>query len=947
MKTLKKQAQKNSKLIILIVFSILSVGLTKFNLFSKIDFRLYDFMLGITREAKTNNDIVLVDVDNDSLAKVGAWPWTRDILGNALIRMKEFGAKQAVFDIEYVSPSTSAVEENLEEKINENFASGQQAIYESITGFGSDISNGRIPLAKAQSESENLASDISNNVLYEMMRNITSDFNRDNDDYFARAVQFFGNASLTVNMRDIAIKTDSDEIEYIEDRFLFTNVVDKQGLIKKGNRNSEKEESGDVQPGFVPVIHKIATRANGVGFTNVVVDRDGTRRRVQILNEQNGKYAGQLSFAPLVKELDVQEIERTKNAYILRGLKFPNEENRRDIKIPVDKHGRMLINWLHCDFEKSFSHVPAFLLYNIDLAEKLVFENIAKAAQESYTGLSEEDAQYITENCAYAAEEYQEMEKHKNSLLLKCRGFNVEGQAIRGGLTDSDYSEYFNRRNEFFTGLNDFVDSLSEIDGLDSIEILSELKKSVKGYLKDFYFLRDTFKGAFCLIGNTASSSTDLGVTPFSKSYANLGTHANVANTILQQDFIVEKSPYWGILLSFVCAMAVILFSEKFSYGRQNLAGLLYIALPVAILFTSMTAFKVYVPMVNAMLLAVFIYVAETFLNFRLINREKKFLQTKMGAYVSPEVVKEMQKNPELAELGAQNRYMTALFSDVKTFSGFTETLNNALGEEQGAVALQKILSDYLGYLTKAIMGQKGTVDKFVGDEIVSFFNAPLDDEEHAFHSCVAGIRMLQAEAKYNEEFRDSLPINKQTGEPFLLHSRVGINTGYMAVGNMGTLEKMNYTVMGNAVNLASRLEGTNKVYGSWIMCSDSTWIAADSGENKGKLVARKFDCVRVINVKKPVQIHNILGLREELPEEQIRAAEIFNKGMEWYLKGSTTPDIPKDMGDFDRALELFRKAKETYPGDLSSDEFIRRCEKFKANGIDGPWDGVYTMESK
>ena len=206
---------------------------------------------------------------------------------------------------------------------------------------------------------------------------------------------------------------------------------------------------------------------------------------------------------------------------------------------------------------------------------------------------------------------------------------------------------------------------------------------------------------------------------------------------------------------------------------------------------------------------------------------------------------------------------------------------------------------------------------------------------------------MLQAEAKYNEEFRDSLPINKQTGEPFLLHSRVGINTGYMAVGNMGTLEKMNYTVMGNAVNLASRLEGTNKVYGSWIMCSDSTWIAADSGENKGKLVARKFDCVRVINVKKPVQIHNILGLREELPEEQIRAAEIFNEGMEWYLKGSTTPDIPKDMGDFDRALELFRKAKETYPGDLSSGEFIRRCENFKANGIDGPWDGVYTMESK
>ena len=208
------------------------------------------------------------------------------------------------------------------------------------------------------------------------------------------------------------------------------------------------------------------------------------------------------------------------------------------------------------------------------------------------------------------------------------------------------------------------------------------------------------------------------------------------------------------------------------SPAKKNTIGIAYIIIPVSVLAVLMIFFRIFIPPVIPSLFVISCYASQAIFSFVSLEKDKKFLQTKFGAYVSPEVVKEMQKNPELAELGAQNKFMTALFSDVKTFSGFTETLNNAVGEEQGAVELQKILSDYLGYLTKAIMEQKGTVDKFVGDEIVSFFNAPLDDSEHAFHSCVAGIRMLQAEARYNEENKDKLPLNKMTGEPFYLHSR-------------------------------------------------------------------------------------------------------------------------------------------------------------------------------
>ncbi|MBO4404224.1 MAG: hypothetical protein J5780_02705, partial [Treponema sp.] len=146
---------------------------------------------------------------------------------------------------------------------------------------------------------------------------------------------------------------------------------------------------------------------------------------------------------------------------------------------------------------------------------------------------------------------------------------------------------------------------------------------------------------------------------------------------------------------------------------------------------------------------------------------------------------------------------------------------------------------------------------------------------------------------------------------------------------------------------LASRLEGTNKAYGSWIMVSGSTWEKADSGENRGLLVARKFDCVRVINVNKPVQIFNVLGLREELSDAQIKAAEIFNEGMDWYLKGRDTPEVKKDVSDLLKAMSFFNEASMIFPEDESSFVFIERCKKFINEGVPAVWDGVYTMESK
>lgn len=898
MEKIKSIFKKHVSIIILIAISIICFTITKINLFGKIDFRLYDFMLGLQKEAKTDDDIVIVEVDNDSLAKIGAWPWTRDILGNALIRLKEFNSKQAVFDIEYVSPATNAVEENLEDKINKNFAFGQQAISENITNFGSSISNGQISKSDAYKESENLASDISNNILYEMMRDITSDFNKDNDDYFARAVQFFGNASLTVNIRDISIKTEESELKYVEDRFLFKDVNDPYGLIPKGNIASEKEEGDDANPGFVPVIHKIATRGNGLGFTNVVVDKDGTRRRVQLLYEHNGMYAGQLSFAPLVKLWDIQSIERTKNAFILKGLKIPGKEERTDITIPVDKNGRMLINWLHRPYEESFVHVPAYLLYNLDLAEELINTCISNVLKENLSFLSADDADYIIGNCQYAAEEYADILTQKTRMLLKCRGYDNENVPVRGGLTDADYEEYYGRRSEFFNNMEAFVKEFDSIPDCLNNKALADLKDATLHFLSDFNYLKNIFNGAFVLLGNSASSSTDLGVTPFAKSYANLGTHANVANTIIQQDFITEKSPFLGLFLGLFTALVVIVLTRKTSYGKKNILGIIYVFAPVTVLFVMMVQFRIYIPIVNTAVLVFLIYILETIMNFRLVNQEKKFITNAFSQCLSKDVVADIVNDPSSLKLGGDSCDMTAIFTDIQKFSGFSEVLN--------AAELVALLNYYLTPMSNLIMEGGGMVDKYEGDAIVALVGAPVKFADHASRACIAAIKMKKYEKKMNAMIKEytaleeapELPADlfsafkKMTANHRGIFTRIGINSGEMVAGFMGSDLKKNYTMMGNNVNLASRLEGVNKQYRTGgILISEATKVQLDDS-----IIVRSLDRVQVVNVKTPMRLYEVLDFKSDVTEDFLKYIEAWEEAMKAFEKG-----------DYQKALEIFK----------------------------------------
>ena len=964
-KSKKKFFLRNVDVFMLIGIAAVILSLSAIGFFAKFDYRIYDILVRLSPKVGQEENILLVDIEDVSLNREGTWPWTRDLLGNVLIRMKELGAYNAVFDIEYLSPASKGAVGNIAELTEETFGNGEQKIAYYIEDFSSSVQQGETNSRNALQKGRELTGSV-DEVLYGMYDSIYEGVNKDFDDYFARAIQFFGNTSLTVNAYDIKIDRTKEDADYAKTRFLF-DVDDTNELIRK--ENEEATRNAKAEKGFIPALHTLGTRASGEGFTNVILDTDGTRRRIELFNFHEGRFIGQLAFAPLVRMLDVQSFERKPSSLVLHGALFPGKEKREDIKIPLDENGRMMINWQHSTYNDSFRHVPVYMVLDLDKLEASVVKSLHSLVQ-SDGGNTELSSwlSYIPD----ILEGYNLLVGEKKRLLSLCEGFDIQGKAIGGGISSEEYEAYFAARKQFFQELQSFAEALLSIKDTAGPELAAEAEtvtskiddfsKSLSEYTALQQSLAVEFANSFCLIGNSATASTDLGVTPFQRGYPNLGTHANVANTILQKDFIRCVDRFFAITVVFIFTLLVILLTRRLSAFAKNAAGLVYLLPPLLIFCALMIFFRIYVPLVAPFLLGLFTYIAQMVLNFALAEKEKKTLRRGFDAYVAPEVVNQIVKNPSLLSLGGANKRMTALFSDVRTFSGFTECINREEGEQHGAVRLVDILNGYLGVLSDAIMDCGGTIDKYVGDEIVSFFGAPVDDPLNAYNACVAGIRMKQAEAIYNEEHQGELPIHPVTHTPFLLKSRVGINTGDMVVGNMGTQKKLNYTVMGNNVNLASRLEGTNKAYDSWIMCSESTWLEADSGSTKGLLLARQLDCVRVINVEKPVQIYSIAGLKSELKKEEIEAVELFNKAMEWYLKGREEGSDPKDIEDFAKAKKLFSDAYRCNPtSDVQDKNYISpekkmivRCENFLVNGlprdVNGEvikWDGVYTMTSK
>ncbi len=423
-------------------------------------------------------------------------------------------------------------------------------------------------------------------------------------------------------------------------------------------------------------------------------------------------------------------------------------------------------------------------------------------------------------------------------------------------------------------------------------------------------------RGTIALVGTTAPGLLDLRATPVQNAYPGVEIHANIISGILDQT-LKEKPAYTLgaefvtlVLLGLVISLALPLLSPLWATIVSGILLLLVVGTNLAFWQWG----NLVLPVVSSLALVTLGYVTNMTYGYFIETRGKRRLAERFGEYIPPELVEEMAENPERYSMEAESRELTVLFSDVRGFTTISEGLNPQ--------ELSDLINAFLTPMTRIIHKHRGTIDKYMGDAIMAFWGAPLPDPEHARHALHAGLEMLHTLEELQGEF-------SERGWPEI-RVGVGLNTGVMSVGNMGSEFRRAYTVMGDAVNLGSRLEGLTKSYGVSIIVSETTMAAVP------EMLYRELDRVRVKGKDEPVVIYEPLGPAESVDKATRDELKLYQQALRYYRHQEW------DMAEL-QFLNLQKKA----PSRKLYAIYLDRIRHFRENPPGADWDGVFTHTTK
>ena len=459
------------------------------------------------------------------------------------------------------------------------------------------------------------------------------------------------------------------------------------------------------------------------------------------------------------------------------------------------------------------------------------------------------------------------------------------------------------------------------------------------GRFKTFYYLPYMYcfdpemldptywDGKVALVGASLPGLMDLRNTPVQETFAGVEIHANAMHSILQNEFVrttsAQKNFNTILILSIFLGIIVSIPKKPLYTIPVPLLGILAWNLySYNQFFTSLVMWEIIRPSLSlgGTYLGVFLY------NFLVAEKDKRFLKDTFSTYISPELIDQMFDAKEEPQLGGEEGYHTAFFTDIQSFSAFSEKLT--------ATDLVELLNDYLTEMTDTLLENKGTLDKYIGDAIVAFYGAPAPVDDHEYHACLTAVLMQE---------RLSIMRDKWRGEgdrwPEIVHNmqnRIGINTGKMVTGNMGSTMRMNYTMMGDTVNLAARLESSAKQYGIYIQVANETYTPC-----KDKFTWRDLDFVRVMGKTEPAQVYELIAVAGKETEQDKTILKAYHEALELYRSQ-----------DWDKAKDAFKVADELedmFPGRKTNPSrvYIPRCDHWKTNPPGDDWDGVWTLTSK
>lgn len=429
------------------------------------------------------------------------------------------------------------------------------------------------------------------------------------------------------------------------------------------------------------------------------------------------------------------------------------------------------------------------------------------------------------------------------------------------------------------------------------------------------YISLKKFKDKVVMIGQTSAGTVDLNPIPLLPSYPMVGIHLSIFDTIISRKFISESNSTNDLILFIFIGLFLGIIIPRLS----PLKGLLF----SVILFLVYILFNYFIfifkgigfPIIYPGILIFFCDISIFIYKHATEEKEKKMIKNIFSTYMTPSVVHKILKDPDSLKLGGERREMTVYFSDL---AGFT-TLSESLEPED----LVHLINEYLDAMTNVIFKHEGTLDKYEGDAIMAFWNAPTDQPDHPLQCCQTALECFEELSRLQKKWISE-------GRP-PLNMRIGINTGQMIVGNMGSKTRMDYTVMGDSVNLGARLESANKEYGTRLMISEFTKAYVEND-----VEYRELDVLKVKGKTKPVLVYELMANKGKLSDEKKELVELYNEGLDNYKHRN-----------WDNAIAKFNSALKIVPDDGPSLTYIKRCVQYRSTPPPDDWDGVWELKNK
>jgi adenylate cyclase len=729
---------------------------------------------------------------------------------------------------------------------------------------------------------------------------------KNNDTIFSEGIKSNGSVILSYTFSEDPPAPDMIEKQktraFIEGKKRFESIASipvPQGREKEFETLAEKDTVAIVYP-----INEMLSSSKTFGFVNRFTDIDGTIRRVRLVQVFNGRIYFNLALSMIIDICNVKkeniEIKPGKSI-ILKNAFNEIKQKHEDIIIPINESGMIFVNWAgKGPIETSFHTIPFYALLEYPRFVNGVYEFFDSAGGPEgiqKRAMLESEIETLTVSWASAKSDN---EKSKIWQELLSRKIELKKEKLR----------YLNNLITEKKKLSDQAGTNPDTEHKKAVDAITEDIKTVELVIRT-----EDLKNKIGIIGLTATGTSDIASIPLHNEYPGVGTYHNTINTIMQREFIKTPGKSAEFLLFIILALFSGFIVQKLTARKSLASAILGFVLLNLLSFYFFAMHSIWLEQLGLNL--ALLLPSVTIISIKLVSEEsqKKFIKGAFSRYIAPDVIEQIMLNPESLELGGENRRITIFFSDVAGFSTISEKLSPP--------ELVALLNEYLSEMTDIIISHGGTIDKYEGDAIMAFYGAPQPYVDHELRACKAAIDMKKKLREMQEKWRE---IGQHE-----LFVRMGMNTGLAVVGNMGSKMRMDYTAMGDSVNLASRLEGANKHYGTTAMISENTYNNA-----KDHIEVRKLDKIRVIGKTEPIIVYELLGMKGTLPQKVYDAIDLYNKGMEMFAEHQ-----------WKKAMKFFNESLEILPDDGPSKTYIARCEEFMKKPPSKKWDGVYSMKSK